>query len=133
MSLTILVADDEEDYRNLIRLALKPLNSTVIEAVNGKEALEKMYQHNPDIILLDINMPAPNGFDVCRKIRTDPVYRHLPIIMLTVKKTPLSQSKGLDLGADDYILKPFQQEELRARIKSVMNRSRRQSKQEELA
>ena len=130
---TILIVDDDSAVTELLTVMLGSLGYTTESLVDAKFVFHVLEDVTIDLILLDINMPEPNGFEVCRKIRTDPVYRHLPVIMLTVKKTPLSQSKGLDLGADDYIVKPFQQEELRARIKSVVDRSRRQNKQEELA
>ncbi len=123
MPIKILVADDEPDYRKLVQIALESAQFEVFEAENGKKALEKIHQVNPDLILLDINMPQMDGFTVCKKIRQDPAYRRLPIIMLTVRKTVPSQTKGLEIGADDYIIKPFEQEELVARVKSVLARS----------
>lgn len=123
MTVKILVADDEPDYRNLVRMALEPEGFSITEAENGTIALEKMYDLNPDLLLLDINMPGMNGYAVCQKVRKDPAYCHLPIIMLTVKKTAPAQTKGLEIGADDYIIKPFQPEELVVRIKSLLERS----------
>lgn len=133
MTTKILVADDEEDYRNLIRLALKETDCEITEAENGSAALEKINQIQPDLVLLDINMPVMDGYTVCRKIRANPLFRALPIIMLTVRKSPPAQTKGLEIGADDYIIKPFKQEELLARIKSVLHRSRINPMPEETA
>lgn len=127
----ILVVDDESDYRNLVKIALPKSDYEIIEASNGKKALEEIYKSIPDLILLDLNMPVMDGYAVCRKIRSDTVCRHIPVIMLTVKKTPASQSKGLDIGADDYIIKPFNSEELHARIKSVLHRSAPHTSKEE--
>ena len=74
-------------------------------------------------MILDINMPGMDGWEVCRKIREDPLYKHLPIIMLTVRRTKKDQLKGLDLGSDEYITKPFYPTELIARVKTVLQRA----------
>ncbi|MFH1379406.1 MAG: response regulator [bacterium] len=123
MKTKILIADDEMDYRNLIRIALKGSEYEITEAQNGKETLEKIIHIQPDLVLLDINMPHMDGYTTCKKIRANPLFKDLPVIMLTIRKSPPAQTKGLEIGADDYILKPFKQDELQARIKSVLKRS----------
>ena len=104
MTRKIVVADDEQDYRKLVRIALKPFDFEITESDTGPMTLEKVREINPDLLLLDINMPGMDGYAVCDKIRKDPVFRRLPIIMLTVRKTPPSQARGLETGAD-YMLK----------------------------
>ncbi|MBD3271233.1 MAG: response regulator [Elusimicrobia bacterium] len=123
MKPTILVTDDEQDYRNLVTLALTP-SYDVCEARNGLDALSQLNNKPVDLVLIDINMPDMDGFTVCKKIRENPAFQHIPVIMLTVRTSSNAQTKGLDSGADDYITKPFNQEELRARIKSLLSRSR---------
>jgi len=119
----ILVVDDEKDVLSLVRRVLIRGGFEVITASDGKEGLAKVYSEAPDLMILDINMPVMDGWEVCRKIRGDPLYKHLPIIMLTVKRTKKDQLKGLDLGGDEYITKPFSPTELIARVKTVLQRA----------
>lgn len=119
----ILVVDDEKDLLDLVRRILARGGFEVITASDGKEGLAKVYSEAPDLMILDINMPGMNGWKVCRKIRGDPLYKHLPIIMLTVRRTKKDQLKGLDLGSDEYITKPFSPKELIARVKTVLQRA----------
>ncbi|MBA7479706.1 Alkaline phosphatase synthesis transcriptional regulatory protein PhoP [subsurface metagenome] len=119
----ILVVDDEKDVLNLVRRVLIRGGFEVITASDGKEGLAKVYSEAPDLMILDINMPVMDGWQVCRKIRGDPLYKHLPIIMLTVRRAKTDQLKGLDLGGDEYITKPFSPTELIARVKTVLQRA----------
>lgn len=119
----ILVVDDEKDVRDLVRRILTRGGFEVITALDGKEGLAKVYSEAPDLMILDINMPVMDGWEVCRKIRGDPLYKHLPIIMLTVRRTKEDQLKGLNLGGDEYITKPFYPTELLARVKTVLQRA----------
>ena len=119
----ILVVDDEKDVLDLVRRILTRGGFKVITASDGKEGLAKVYSEAPDLMILDINMPMMDGWEVCRKIRGDPLYKHLPIIMLTVRRTKKDQLKGLDIGGDEYITKPFYPTELIARVKTVLQRS----------
>jgi len=119
----ILVVDDEKDVLDLVRRILIRGGFEVITALDGKEGLAKVYSEAPDLMILDINMPVMDGWEVCRKIRGDPLYKHLPIIMLTVRRTKKDQLKGLDLGSDEYITKPFSPKELIARVKTVLQRA----------
>lgn len=119
----ILVVDDEKDVLDLVKRVLIRGGFEVITASDGKEGLAKVYSEAPDLMILDINMPVMNGWEVCRKIRGDPLYKHLPIIMLTVKRTKKDQLKGLELGSDEYITKPFYPTELIARVKTVLQRA----------
>ena len=119
----ILVVDDEKDVLNLVRRILLRGGFEVITASDGKEGLAKVYSEAPDLMILDINMPLMDGWEVCRKIRGDSLYKHLPIIMLTVRRRKEDQLKGLDLGGDEYITKPFYPTELLARVKTVLQRA----------
>ena len=119
----ILVIDDEEDYTNLVRLSLEPEGFEVISAFDGQTGLKILQQELPELLILDINLPGLDGIAICHRIRNDDRLRQLPIMMLTVRRKDEEQVKGLNTGADDYITKPFQPEELVARVKSLLRRS----------
>ena len=118
----ILVVDDEEDYRHIVKLVLEPEGYEVIEAKDGKQGLAVLHSENPDIVILDLNMPKLDGMTVCKEIRKDKKFKHIPVIMLTVKNLTHDQVQGLDCGADDYITKPFVAEELATRVASLLKR-----------
>lgn len=118
----ILVADDDENIVELISLYLRKEGFAVIAARDGGEALQKIAQQDPDLVLLDIMMPVKDGWEVCREVRQR--YR-VPVIMLTARGEAYDRILGLELGADDYITKPFNPRELVARVKAVLRRSRR--------
>lgn len=125
----ILVVDDEEYMRTLINIYLKQYGYSVTEAKDGIEAIKKVKEESYDLVLLDVMMPAKDGWQVCEEIRT---FSQVPIIMLTARDDTLDKVYGLNLGADDYITKPFEEVELMARIDAVIRRSRlRQPEQEE--
>lgn len=119
----ILVVDDEQDILDLVKQILTEEGFEVITALNGEEGLEKVYSQAPDLMILDIVMPGMDGWEVCRKIREDPLYKHLPIIVLTVNRTKIDKIKAFNLGADEYITKPCYSKELLARVKTVLQRS----------
>ncbi|MFB0528209.1 MAG: response regulator [bacterium] len=121
----ILVVDDEKYVVELIRDILESGGYKVIPAYSAKEALEKVYTESPDLILLDILMPKVDGYQVCREIRGDLLLTNIPIIMLTVKGGEIDEIKGLGIGADDYIIKPFRPGVLLARVKMVLKRTLR--------
>ena len=115
----ILVVDDERRMVGFIRLNLEQDGFEVIEAYNGAEALERMRDSLPDLILLDVMMPDIDGFEVLRTIRE---VNQVPVIMLTAKGEEDDKVKGLELGADDYITKPFSPRELVSRVRAVLRR-----------
>ncbi len=115
----ILVADDDQNICELIRLYLEKENFTVVLAENGEQAVDKFSAENPDLVLLDIMMPGLDGWQVCREIRRK---SDCPIIMITAKGETFDKVLGLELGADDYVVKPFDAKEIVARIKAVMRR-----------
>lgn len=117
---TILVVDDEELVQDLIRLYLEKEGFRVVEARDGVEALSKLRADSPDLVILDIMLPKMDGWEVCREIRKN---HTTPIIMLTAKGEELNRVLGLELGADDYVSKPFSPIELVARVKALLRRS----------
>lgn len=119
----ILIVDDDPDILDVLRLSLPAEEYEVSEANDGQEALDKVYQRPPDLIVLDYVMPRVNGREVCQKLKKDVLLRHLPIIMLTGKGELKDKVDGLDAGADDYMVKPFEPEELLARIRMMLRRS----------
>ena len=116
----ILVVDDEKNICELLRLYLQKEEYEVIMAYNGEDAVNMAKSENPDLILLDIMMPKIDGWEACRQIRTR---SSVPIIMLTAKGETFDKIMGLDLGADDYVVKPFDAKEVVARVKAVLRRS----------
>lgn len=117
----ILIIDDEASVRELVSLGFKSENLVLAEAASGSEGLEMARTEAPDLILLDINMPGMSGLDVCRQLRADGSM--VPIIMLTAKSDVIDKVVGLEVGADDYVTKPFEVRELLARIGAHLRRS----------
>lgn len=108
----ILVADDEPHIRRVVKDKLSNAGFQVFEAVNGEEAFQIAIRETPDLILLDVMMPKLNGFDVCRKLRCEPVFLNVPILLLTAKGQESDKKMGLDAGATEYITKPFSPRQL---------------------
>ena len=117
---TVLVVDDEPQLRRVMRTTLTDLGYTVIDAKTGEEALQKLRENQPDLILLDLNMPGIGGLETCRAIRET---SEVPIIILSVRNTEREKVQALDAGADDYVTKPFGIQELLARIRAALRRS----------
>lgn len=120
----ILVADDDKNIAELLRLYLEKEGYAVVTAVDGEDAITKFTQETPDMVLLDIMMPKLDGWQVCREIRKK---SDCPIIMITAKGETFDKVLGLELGADDYVVKPFDTKEIIARIKAVMRRTGKNS------
>ena len=118
----ILVVDDEENIAELISYNLTSNGYKVIIANNGNDAVKLAVEEKPNLILLDLMIPGKDGYDVCKDIRSNSEIRNTPIIMLTAKSEELDKILGLELGADDYITKPFSVRELLARVKAVLRR-----------
>jgi len=119
----ILIVDDEPDILDVLELTLKEEHYEVIEAKDGMQALEMVKKKGPHLIILDFKMPRMNGDEVCKILKNDILLRHLPIIMLTSKREVSDKVKGIDAGADDYIVKPFEPAELLARVKMILRRT----------
>ncbi|HLD99135.1 MAG TPA: response regulator transcription factor [Bdellovibrionota bacterium] len=118
----VLLVDDDKENLTLIARMLQPHYQTIL-ASSGKEGLQMAIRDQPDLVLLDVNMPEMDGFEVCTRLREQPGTRTIPVIMLTTVTGLDSRVKGLDLGADDYIGKPFQARELVARINARLRRN----------
>lgn len=118
--MTILIVDDEPRIRDFVRMNLELEHYRVLEASNGIEALEQLRENLPDLVVLDVMMPEMNGFETLKAIRE---VSTVPVIMLTVRQSEQDRIRGLDLGADDYIAKPFSPRELLSRIRALLRRS----------
>jgi two-component system KDP operon response regulator KdpE len=117
---TILVVDDEPQIRRVLRTALSAEGYAIVEARDGREALEVLRNERPDLVLMDVNMPEMDGLQACREIRAS---SRVPMIMLTVRGAEKDKVRALDAGADDYVVKPFGIQELLARIRVALRRS----------
>jgi DNA-binding response OmpR family regulator len=117
---TILVVDDERNIVQLARLYLEKEGFRVETAANGREALEKVQSTRPDLVVLDLMLPEIDGWEVCRRLRKD---SSLPIIMVTARDEDVDKIVGLELGADDYLTKPFNPRELVARVRAILRRA----------
>ena len=119
----ILVIEDEHDIRELISYNLESEGYNIIKASAGNEGIEKAKKNEPDLILLDIMLPDIDGLEVCRKLKRDATAKDIPIIMLTAKSEDSDIISGLELGAEDYITKPFSPRVLIARLRAVLRRN----------
>jgi two-component system phosphate regulon response regulator PhoB len=119
----VLIVEDEAPLVTLLRYNLEREGFAVAEANDGEEALLRVAEDKPDAVLLDLMLPLVSGLEVCRQLRRMPTTRSLPIIMLTARGEESDRVRGLDSGADDYVVKPFSPSELIARLRSVMRRS----------
>ncbi len=130
MNRTILIADDDPNIRALVKECLTDSFTTCTEACDGADAVRVAGRVKPDAILLDMSMPGLDGFEACRSLKANPSTRRIPVVFLTSNGDVPDKVRGLDVGASDYITKPFQGDELRARMRSVL-RSGREMKQAE--
>jgi two-component system phosphate regulon response regulator PhoB len=124
MSIKVLIVDDEPAQRELLKYNIEKAGFLVVMANNGRDAIEKIEEEEPDLVVLDWMMPEASGIEVCREMRSRAETRLLPIIMLSARGEEGDRSLGLDAGADDYIAKPFSPRELVARIKALLRRAR---------
>ncbi len=121
MTEKILIVDDEKPIVEILKYNLEKEGYRVVTAFDGEEALNMVEAENPDVIVLDIMLPVKDGFTVCREIRSS---REVPIIMLSAKEMEMDKVLGLELGADDYVTKPFSAREVTARVKAILRRSK---------
>lgn len=118
----IMVVDDDKDIRRLVENILSKEGFVTVGAENAADALKKIQNSKPDLIILDLQLPDKDGFEVCKQLRADPATRYVPVVFLTVQNVDSYKIAGLEIGADDYITKPFNQTELVARVKAVLRR-----------
>jgi len=124
----MLIIEDEKDIVKMLDYNLKKEGFKTLSAYNGEDGLDMASKENPDLILLDLMLPEIDGFDVCKALKSDPKTSHIPIIILTAKDQETDKIVGLELGADDYVTKPFSPRELIARIKAVLRRAKEKDK-----
>ncbi|WP_434512805.1 response regulator [Desulfitobacterium sp. AusDCA] len=130
--MTILVVDDEEPIQELLKFNLENEGYNVLIAFDGPAALKIVEEKRPDLIVLDVMLPGMDGLEVCNQLRQNPKLRDLPVIMLTAKGEEIDKVLGLELGADDYLTKPFSPRELLARIRARLRRIRPQVQDNEI-
>ena len=118
----ILVVDDEEDIRELVELNLSREGYQILPCDTGERALALVRSRKPDLVVLDLMLPGVDGLEVCRRLKADPDTRHIPVIMLTAKGEEADIVAGLELGADDYVTKPFSGKVLAARVRRLLRR-----------
>lgn len=116
----ILIVDDAAEIVELLKRRLRSEGYDTAEAYDGEECLRGVVEYNPDLIILDVIMPKLNGLDVCQRLKTDEDTKYIPVLMLTAKSEVEDKVKGLDIGADDYLAKPFDYKELSARVRSLL-------------
>jgi len=124
MAARLLIVEDEPDIRSLLVFHLEREGYQLTMARNGEEAVRLALASPPDLVLLDLMLPAMDGLEVCRRLRGDPGTQAVPIVMLTARSDEVDRVLGLEMGADDYVVKPFSPRELVARIRAVLRRTR---------
>ena len=128
---TILIVEDEEDLRDIVIYNLERDGYKTVGVESGEEGLERAIELKPDLVILDLMLPGMNGMDVCRKMKQNDETKNIPIIMASAKGEEADIVSGLELGADDYVTKPFSPRILLARVRSVLRRSQQSSKETE--
>jgi two-component system alkaline phosphatase synthesis response regulator PhoP len=118
----VLVVDDEEYIQHILNFSFGAEGYEVVTAADGEEALAKARHEKPDIIVLDIMMPKMDGYEACRKLKSDPKTKDIPVILLTAKGRDIDRKLGSEAGADDYVVKPFSPGRLIERVEGIMKR-----------
>jgi phosphate regulon transcriptional regulator PhoB len=119
----VLVIDDEKDIVSLLRYHLEKSGFQCLEGMDGTTALRLVREHHPDLLILDLMLPGMDGLEICRILRQDAATARLPILMLTAKAEEVDRVVGLEVGADDYVVKPFSPRELVARVRAILRRA----------
>jgi two-component system, OmpR family, phosphate regulon response regulator PhoB len=120
---SILIIEDEKDIADLVEYHLKQAGFSVFKAFDGPEGLESVKRQSPGLVILDLMLPSMDGKDICRALKSNPVTRSIPILMLTARAEEVDRIVGFELGADDYVTKPFSPRELVLRVKAILQRS----------
>ena len=118
----VVIAEDEPDAAKLLEFRLQRSGFRTIVATNGLAALNEVFEHKPDLLILDLMLPQMHGFEVCRLLKTSPITYRIPILVLTALATPEDKLRGFGRGADDYMTKPFQMSELVTRVYALLRR-----------
>ncbi len=118
---SILIVDDEPNILLSLEFLMKQAGYEVLTSADGEDALQQIHSSLPDLVLLDINMPKRNGYEVCETVRADPKLSSVKIIMLTAKGRDVEREKGLALGADDYVIKPFSTQEVVDKVNEILD------------
>ena len=118
----ILIVDDEADLVETVRFPLEMEGYHVLVSYNGEDALNQARKENPDLILLDLMLPKLDGYKVCRLLKFDDRYKHIPILMLTAKTQEKDKALGMETGANEYITKPFEMDDLLKKVKAYLNK-----------
>lgn len=116
----ILIAEDERDIRDLVAFTLRFAGYEVVAAANGEEAVLLAPKENPDLILMDVRMPRMTGYDACRVLKANPDLKDIPVVFLSAKGQDSEIATGLEVGAEEYLLKPFAPDQLTERVKSIL-------------
>jgi DNA-binding response OmpR family regulator len=116
----ILIAEDERDIRDLVAFTLRFAGYEVVPASNGEEAVELAPKENPDLILMDVRMPRMTGYDACRVLKANPQMKDIPVVFLSAKGQESEIQTGLEVGAEEYLLKPFAPDQLTERVKAIL-------------
>ena len=116
----ILIAEDERDIRDLVAFTLRFAGHEVVAASNGEEAVQMAPQANPDLILMDVRMPRMTGYEACRAIKANPNLKDIPVVFLSAKGQESEIQTGLEVGAEEYLLKPFAPDQLTERVKAIL-------------
>jgi DNA-binding response OmpR family regulator len=116
----ILIAEDERDIRDLVAFTLRFAGYEVITAANGEEAVEMAPKENPDLILMDVRMPRMTGYDACRILKANPAMKDIPVVFLSAKGQESEIQIGLEVGAEEYLLKPFAPDQLAERVRAIL-------------
>jgi DNA-binding response OmpR family regulator len=116
----ILIAEDERDIRDLVAFTLRFAGYEVVPAANGEEAVELAPKENPDLILMDVRMPRMTGYDACRVLKANPLMKDIPVVFLSAKGQESEIQTGLEVGAEEYLLKPFAPDQLTERVKAIL-------------
>jgi two-component system alkaline phosphatase synthesis response regulator PhoP len=118
----ILIAEDERDIRDLVAFTLRFAGHEVFAASNGEEAVDMAPKINPDLILMDVRMPRMTGYEACKVMKANPDLKDIPIVFLSAKGQETEIQQGLEVGAEEYLLKPFAPDQLTARIKTILTK-----------
>ena len=118
----ILIVDDEVDLVETVRFPLEMEGFNVLVSYNGEDALNQARKENPDLIILDLMLPKLDGYKVCRLLKFDERYKHIPILMLTAKTQEKDKTLGMETGADEYITKPFEMDYLMEKVKAYLSK-----------